>query len=305
MVASGHGGFDPDAVATLAGIAERFAAEGRWGHAIDTARSVLRQYEELAEADPDRFAELVAAARTRVERMVAEATAIGAPTAVEPSPQVRQWVAAMATATDPALDAPRAMAAELDGIAAIPARRLRKADGSVRAAVDLARRLPATTARDLAEKLARHAVVLRRFERPDLAHDAALEAVRLYETVDRQPRDDGYRAYCLYLLADGWLHGDQLDAAYATAAQAVELFKHHRGRLVPENMYDLVRLLTILARCQRERGEIEQGRQSVVDAKAIADAMRREVPGIPGSIPTVPWGLPVVPDASEVRAFYG
>ncbi|RSM59765.1 hypothetical protein DMB66_26285 [Actinoplanes sp. ATCC 53533] len=295
---------NPDGIRALAEIAESLAADGQWDHAVEAARSVLRLSEMLAEAEPDRFAPAVEQARERVERLVAEANAVGAPAALAPSPHIVDLVAAAA----PEFATARTMAADLDRLDTIRARELRRADPSVRDAVEHARRLQLTSPRAIAEKLARHAAVLWLFDRRDLAHDAAVEAVRLYSAIDPEtldPADDGYCAYNLLILGIGWFGADEISAARQMLEQAVGLFYHHVGLLGSANMFDLARALTILARCQAQQGATDQARQSIVDANAIAERTDRTVAGEPGSMPSAAWGLPVVPSREDVRALYG
>lgn len=200
------------------------------------------------------------------------------------------------------------LAVDLDRLAAIPRLELKQADPSVRDAVERARRTSVDSARAVAEKLARHAVLLRRFDQFALAHDAALAAAGLYDELGdagRDSRDDGYWAYSLMIIAIGWLHGGQIDAAHRAARKAVELFQVHRTLPTPTYLFDLVRVLVVLAQCQRQLGDMDAGRQSIVDAKAIGDELRRMPMGVPGSVPPAAWGLPVVPSAEDYRALLG
>lgn len=313
MAAGGPAGVDPQALAMLAHLAEQFAVDGFWDHAVRATRAVLDLTERLAAADPSRPTEQVRQARDRLDQVLAGAAAagvVGAGAGPAPTTVVRDLAAVVAaggSATDVVATAGRALTAELDQLPVIPRDKLRRADLSVRAAVDHARRLPTGTAREVAEKLARYAVLLRRFDLHEDAHDVALAAARIYEQLGEQltAAEDGFRAYCLLILADGWLAGGEPEVAGPLAEHSVGLFMAYLGLLTTANLFDLTRALTIQAECQRQLGWLDEARQSIVDAKAIADRMQRTVPGAPGSVPAARWGLPVVPSEDEQRDFFG
>jgi hypothetical protein len=203
---------------------------------------------------------------------------------------------------------PLELAVELDRLDDIPRRDLKRADPSVREAVERARQVPTTTTRDVAEKLARHAVLLRRFGRFHQAQEAAWLAVRLYVTRS-EPRTDererGYEAYARFVCAVVWFDAGDPGTAHAMALEAVRLFQADLLSLSPPNIFDLVSLLTVLAQTHRERGEMDEGRQAIVDAKAIRDELKHLPFGPPGSVPFAVWGLPVNPGADERRRVFG
>jgi hypothetical protein len=203
---------------------------------------------------------------------------------------------------------PLELAVDLDRLAGISRRDLKRADPSVHEAVERARQVPVGSTRDVAEKLARHAVLLRLFGRHHGAQEAAQLAVRLYETLDgsgTDAQDRGYEAYARLVCAITWFHAGDRGRAHTMALAAVELFKAHLPSLSPTNMFDLVTLLVVLAQTHRERGEMDQGGQAIVDAKALADALKELPWGPPGSIPPQLWGLPVNPGENERRVVFG
>lgn len=197
---------------------------------------------------------------------------------------------------------PLELAIELDRLAGIPRRDLRRADPSVHEALELARQVPTGSSSGVAEKLARHAVLLRLFGRYHAAQEAGKLAVRLYampDSAELNTQQRGYAAYARFVCAWVWFHAGDRAIAHSSALEAVELFKAHLPLLVPPAMFDLTTLLTLLAQTQRDRGETDRGRQAVVDAMAIADELRTLPWGPPRSIPPAPWGLPVNPTDDE------
>ncbi len=202
---------------------------------------------------------------------------------------------------------PSALATDLDRLAGISRRALKRADPSVHDAVERARQVPVGSTRDIAEKLARHAVLLRLFGRHYPAQEAAHVAVHLYGTLDgseTDAQDRGYEAYARLVCAITWFYAGDKENAHWMALEAVEVFKAHQPMLSPTNMFDLATLLMVLAHTHLERGEMDQGGQAIVDAKALADALRELPWGPPGSIPPQLWGLPVNPGENERRMVF-
>jgi hypothetical protein len=294
---------DPAMAAAFDRYTERLVSDEEWGSALIAAGSAVRLYERLARHD-ERFAAALAKARARADRLTDRLAVRGAPTRPEPSPQA---------------EAALLLAAQLDRLAAIPPYKLDRADDSVREAVERAQWLRASSPRSAAEKLARHAVLLRRFDRHAEAHDAALAAVQLYATVDgtrRDASDDGYYAYSMMLVATGRHDRGEFNATREMAEAAVDLFRTHRRLLTPPNLVDLARVLMVLAERGQPRGGRDAADKPVVDPKgvakalhepsrAVAKALRTPAMGEPGSIPRVPWGLPVIPSTAERRAILG
>jgi hypothetical protein len=203
---------------------------------------------------------------------------------------------------------PAELATELDRLDGIPRRDLKRADPSVREAVERARQVPTTTTRDVAEKLARHAVLLRRFGRFLQAQEAAQVAVDLYEQRSEartDARERGYEAYARFVCAIVWFHAGDRGAAHPMALETFRLFRADLPSLSPPSIFDLVSLLMVLAQTHRDRGEMAEARQAIVDAKAIADELKHLPFGPPGSVPSGVWGLPVNPGADERRRVFG
>lgn len=203
---------------------------------------------------------------------------------------------------------PIELATDLDRLADIPRRQLRRADPSVHAALERARRVPVGDGRDVAEKLARHAVLRRLFGQHVEALQAAHLAVRLYETLDGSQidaRDRGYEAYARRVCAITWFDAGERERAHPMALAAVDMFKAQHPALAPANVFDLVTLLVVLAQTHRDRGEIDEGGQAIVDAKAIAGALKELPWGPPGTVPPQLWGLPVSPSENDRRIVFG
>lgn len=201
---------------------------------------------------------------------------------------------------------PLELATELDRFAGVSRRDLKRADPTVLEAMERARQVPVGSSRDVAEKLARHAVLLRLFGRHHGAQEAAHLAVRLYGMLDEaDARDRGFAAYAGLVCSMTWFFAGDRTRAHSMALETVEMFKAQLPALSPTNMFDLVMLLVVLAQTHRDRGEMDLGGQAIVDAKAIGDALRDLPFGPPGTIPPQLWGLPVNPAENDRRVVFG
>lgn len=323
----------------LEGVIDQFAADGNYAMAINTARTVLSEYEEAAAEDSGAYQPLVERTRAKIERLTAEANAAGADTELRPS----AFAQALVTSANPTptpedeaviAEARAEAAAEgmsgyvdeaLAGMAAVPTgprdavshtrtadfeRTIRRdstrrgVDGSVFEAAMTANTVPTTPDSNLARRFARQGALLRRFGHDKDAMIAAGEAVRRYhERAELDEDEQGYYAYSLVLVVEARVARGDINGARFAAATAMDLMIEHRRRLIPTGIPDMVRNAILLAECAARLGDLAAARQSAVDATTLADSLDASFGGPIGEPGTMPvgWGLPIILSPKEWR----
>lgn len=103
----------------MEGVVDHFTAEGNYAMAINAAGTVLREYEEQAAGDPGAYQPLVDRIKAKIERLTAEARAVGADTELRPSAFTQALIAVAnphPTPEDEAVIAAAKAAAEAEGM---------------------------------------------------------------------------------------------------------------------------------------------------------------------------------------------